>query len=197
MGHGVVRLSLLLIAGLVLTLGVGCAGKPKLMPQDVFWNNLADMCGKAYPGRVVSDSTSSATFEGKPLELRVSGCTNDTITMPLLVGGQGWATLTVSRTEGALRLKHAHQPDPDGTSLPSGYGGDTSGPGTEVAQDFYADEFTEHLGEGTGDTVWTIELRPGAVLSYKLRREGTSRQFHAVFDLTRGQPEPTALPGTP
>lgn len=197
MGHGIARFTALAIAGLILMMGVGCAGKPKVMPQDTFWNNLSDMCGKSYPGRVVIDSTSSTTFRDKPLSLHVAECNDEAIVMPLMVGGQEWARLTVSRVDGTLRLKHTHEPDADGTSPPSGYGGDTRGPGTQIAQDFYADEFTERLGKGTGDTVWTIELRAGSVLSYKLRREGTDRRFHAVFDLSRGRPAPTALPRTP
>lgn len=197
MERGLARFIALSITGLIIMMGVGCAGKPKVMPQDTFWNNLSGMCDKSYPGRVVVDSTNSPVFRGKPLALRVAECADDMITMPLMVGGQEWATLTVSRTDGTLVLKHLHEPDADGTSPPSGYGGGTRGPGTENSQDFYADGYTGRLGKGTGDTVWTIELRAGSVMSYKLRREGTNRQFHAVFDLTRGQPAPTALPRAP
>lgn len=197
MGCAMVRLNVLVIGGMILMLGAGCSGKPKVMPQDTYWENLSAMCGKAYPGRVVVDSTKSSTFRDKPLSLHVADCTEEAIVMPLLINGQAWATLTVSRVDGTLRLKHTHEPDADGTSPPSGYGGGTRGPGTEMAQDFYADAFTERLGEGTGDTVWTIEVRPGSVMSYKLRREGTSRRFHAVFDLSRGRPAPAALPRAP
>lgn len=197
MGHGIARFIALAIAGLILMMGVGCAGKPKVMPQDTFWSNLSGMCGKTYPGRVVVDSTSSTTFRDKPLALHVAECNDEAIVMPLMVGGAEWVTLTVSRIDGTLRLKHTHEPGTDGASLPSEYGGNTRGPGTQIAQDFYADEFTERLGKGTGDTVWTIELRAGSVMSYKLRREGTNRRFHAVFDLSRGRAAPAALPRTP
>lgn len=194
MQHAVTRLRALMVVGMILLLGVGCAGKPEVMPQETFWIDLSALCGKAYPGRVVVDSTSSPTFRDRPLSLYFARCDENTIKMPLLVGGQPWVTLTVSRVDGHLRLKHTHEVRDDGTSPPSGYGGDTRGTGTEVAQDFYADEFTAQLDEAAGDTVWTIEVRSGAVMSYGLRREGSNRVFRAVFDLSRGRPAPTVLP---
>lgn len=197
MWYVMARRGTLTLVALVLLMGVGCAGKPKVMPQDTFWTELSALCGKAYPGRVVVDSTNSATFRDRPLTLHIAGCTDDMVTMPLMIDGTTWATLTVSRIDGQLRLKHTHEVGADGTSPPSGYGGDTRGTGTEVAQDFYADEFTKQLDEDAGDTAWTLEVRPGAVMSYSLRREGTTRKFRAVFDLSRGRPSPTVLPSVP
>ncbi len=188
------RLMVLVVAGLVLVLGVGCSSKPDVMPQDAFWDNLSGLCGRAFPGRVITDSTKSPTFRDKPLALYVAECSDEEIVMPLLIEERVWATLTLTHGDGTLTLKHTHDAAADGTSLPSGYGGDTRGPGTDISQDFYADEYTGHLSEGANDTVWTIELRPGAVLSYRLRREGSDRRFNAVFDLTRGRPAPTLAP---
>ncbi len=172
----------------------GCASKPEVMPQDAFWSNLSNLCGKAYPGRVFQDSTDSPTFRDRPLSLHVAECGDESITMPLLVGGQRWATLVVTREDGQLKLTHLHEPGADGTSLPTGYGGVTRGTGTVVAQDFYANEFTATLDEGAKDTVWTIELHQDAVMQYALRREGTNRRFRAGFDLSRGRPAATVLP---
>lgn len=188
------RLIVLVVAGWSLLLGVGCASKPDVMPQDVFWENVSGLCGRAFPGRTVIDSTKSPTFRDKPLALYVAECSDNEIVMPLLIDETVWATLTLTRSDGTLTLKHTHEPGVEGTSPPSGYGGKTRGPGTEIAQDFYPDEFTGHLTEGASETVWTIELRPGAVLSYRLRREGTDRRFQAVFDLSRGRPAPTLAP---
>jgi hypothetical protein len=188
------RLIVLVVLALVLPLGVGCAGRPDVMPRDAFWSNLGGLCGRAFPGRVVIDTTKSPTFRDKPLALYVARCTADEIVMPLLIEDKVWATLTLTRSEGSLTLEHTHEPEAGGTNPPSGYGGGTRGPGTDIAQDFYADEFTALLSEGASDTVWTIELRPGAVLSYRLRREGSDRRFHAVFDLSRGRPAPTLAP---
>jgi len=174
--------------------GLGCSSKPDVGPQDAFWSNVSGLCGRAFPGRVIIDSTKSPTFRDKPLALYIAECTDEQVVMPLLIEGQEWVTLTLTYGNDTLMLKHAHDTDAGDTSLPSGYGGSTRGPGTGTSQDFYADEFTGHLSEGASDTVWTIELRPGAILSYKLRREGSDRHFHAAFDLTRGRPAPTLAP---
>ena len=173
-------------------LGVGCSSRPEILPQDEFWYNMSELCGKAYPGRVVIDSTASPTFRDKPLILQVAECSDERLSMPLLIDGAPWATLELSRVDGSLRLKHLHEAGAD--APPNGYGGVTRAGGTPISQDFYADEFTASLEEGTADTVWTLEVRPGSVLSYSLRREGTTRRMRMVFDLSRGRPAPTVLP---
>ena len=186
-----------LLAGLVLVLwamgaAVGCSSKPEVLPQDEFWMSMSALCGKAYPGRVVVDSTDSPTFSGKPLALHVAECDETRMRMPLLIDGKPWATLELTRVDGQLGLKHLHEQVQD--APPSGYGGVTRAGGTPISQDFYANEFTESLNEDAADTVWTLEIRPGAVLGYALRREGTDRRFRMVFDLSRGRPAPTVLP---
>lgn len=153
---------------------------------------MSELCGKAYPGRVVIDSTASPTFRDKPLVLQVAECSDEQLRMPLLVDGRPWATLELSRVEGNLSLKHLHEAGVD--APPSGYGGVTRAGGTPISQDFYADEFTANLEESAADTVWTLEIRSGAVLSYALRREGTTRRLRMVFDLSRGRPLPTTQP---
>lgn len=185
------RLASVLVGTLLAILVSGCSSKPEILPQEAFWQNLSQLCGKAYPGRVIADSTQSPVFRDKTLLLHVAECDEGSVSMPLLIDGRPWATLVVSRDEDRLDLEHLHEARPDGDGPPSGYGGPTRGTGTEVSQDFYADEFTIALDEDAADTVWTIELRPGAVMQYVLRREGTDRRFRAVFDLSRGRPAPT------
>jgi len=110
--------------------------------------------------------------------------------MTFIVGSDRWADVQLLRSESQLDLSHTHPTD---EAMPSGYGGATRAGGTAISQDFYADEFTAMLQDGAEDTVWTIELRPGAVFSYALHRAETDRRFRAVFDLTRGRPAATAL----
>lgn len=172
----------------------GCSSKPEVLPQQAFWESLNQLCGKAYPGRVVEDSTQSPVFSGKPLLLHVAECDGASVRMPLLVDGRPWATIIISQNERGLVLEHQHESDEGGGGPPSGYGGSTRGTGTEVSQDFYASEFTIALDEQAENTVWTIELRTGAVLQYGLSREGTDRRFRAAFDLSRGRPAPTVAP---
>jgi len=40
--------------------------------------------------------------------------------------------------------------------------------------------------------VWTIEIVPGELFAYGLRREGTDRRFRVEFDLTRPIDPPPA-----
>lgn len=186
-----------LVAGwallLVFTMSGGCASKPEVMPQDAFWNSVSGLCGKAYPGRVVVDSTASPTFADKTLTLHVRDCDDERLAMPLLIDGQPWVELILAREDGNLRLTHGHEGLPLAQGLASGYGGVTRAGGTPISQDFYATEFTVELQEDAQNTIWTIEIRPDAVLSYSLRREGTDRRFRAVFDLMRGRPAATTL----
>jgi hypothetical protein len=40
--------------------------------------------------------------------------------------------------------------------------------------------------------VWTVEIVPGEMFVYALRREGTDRRFRIEFDLTRAVAAPPA-----
>lgn len=175
---------LALLAGIGL-LATGCASGIKDPPRDRFWRNLTKLCGHEYAGRVVADSTDSEAFRGKPLRLRVGPCDGGRVEMPVLVDGVPWVVLSLTRDEQGLMLKHDH---PAGSDAPSGYGGPTKGQGVEFVQVFFADAFTTELDPQARGTVWTLEVRPDAMLSYGLRREGTPRAFRAVFDLSREAP---------
>lgn len=195
MTNRLARTAGLVLVAAMLTILVGCSSKPKVLPQQTFWDSLTKLCGKAYPGRVIEDTTQSSTFRDRALTLHVAECKDDSVSLPLLIDGRQWATLVVRRDEDTLSLKHLHTSRTDGP--PSGYGGSTRGTGTEYTQDFYADEYTIALQEEAEHSVWTIEIRSGAVLQYALRREGSDRRFRAAFDLTRGRPAPTATPARP
>lgn len=199
-----------------LVLAGGCAGKPRILPQQAFWASMQALVGNAYPGRVVADSTDSSTFRGKPLLLAFEPTDSpDLLRMGLLVDGSPWATLELARATHnertrppqhqdldrpndqptGLRLTHHH---PAGEGMPQGgYGGQTRSGGTAEAQDFYPDAYTAQLEPGAADNLWTIQIRPGELLVYALTRQGTSRRLRMVFDLSRPQPLPTAADQAP
>ncbi len=168
----------------------GCASKPEILPQDEFWGHVSALCGKAYPGRVITDTTESPTFGDRPITLLVRDLEQHQITLPIIIQDQAWVELKMARQDDQLVLTHSHDGRDD---MPNGYGGSTRAGGTAISQDFYADEFTAMLQDGAEDTIWTIEIRPGSLISYGLHREGTDRRFRAVFDLTRGRPAARAL----
>ena len=93
----------------------------------------------------------------------------------------------MTRTGAGLTLKHDHR-DPQGR--PDGlhwYGGDTAAAGTALRQEFPVDDFSIELftaGDAAVSTtnVWAMEVHPGRLFAYELRR--ANRHFRVEFDLT-------------
>jgi hypothetical protein len=177
--------SLAAIAVLVLA---GCASSAQRSTHDVFFQRLGDLCGRSFAGRLVSTDPADAAFAGKPLVMTVRDCSPSEIRIPFAVGEDRSRTWVITRTGAGLRLKHDHR-HTDGTEDElSQYGGDTDARGTAVRQDFPADAFSRTLFLGKGNpasvaNVWAVEVHPGRVFAYELRRP--NRHFRVEFDLTR------------
>lgn len=182
----------------------GCAATPAqpAAPADDFLSALAQHCGKAYAGRIVSNEPKPArpdAFEGKPLVMHVRGCDAPAsrIEVPFHVGDDRSRTWVLSRTDSGLRLKHDHRHQdgsPDAVTL---YGGDTASAGTVVRQAFPVDaeSFAMFKREGLEASVtntWAMEIVPGERFLYELSRPN-GRLFVVEFDLSR----PVALPPAP
>ena len=56
--------------------------------------------------------------------------------------------------------------------------------GTATSQAFPADAFTAELVPAAATNTWTVELVPGELFAYQLRRAGTDRRFRVEFDLS-------------
>lgn len=177
----------------------GCSSAPErdghaasLEAQERFWESIESLCGQAFEGRVVEDSTQSPDFEGAQLVMHVRRCEPDRILIPFHVGEDRSRTWVLTRTASGLRLKHDHR-KPDGAEDEiTQYGGDTQGRGTATRQEFHADAHTAALIPAAATNVWTIEISPGRTYAYALRREGTDRRFRVEFDLTAPIPPPPA-----
>ncbi len=182
----------------------GCAATPAQpsAPADVFLSALAQHCGKAYDGRIVSNEPRSVTpdaFEGKPLVMHVRGCDAPAsrIEVPFHVGDDHSRTWVLTRTDGGLRLKHDHRHEdgsPDAVTL---YGGDTASAGTAVRQEFPVDAesvamFKREGLEASVTNTWAMQIVPGERFLYELSRPN-GRLFVVEFDLSR----PVALPPAP
>jgi hypothetical protein len=94
----------------------------------------------------------------------------------------------ITRTESGLRLKHDHRHEDGSEDAVTQYGGDTVDPGTAERQEFPADDFSKTLFRENGipqsvENVWAMEVRPGELFAYELRRP--NRHFRVEFDLTR------------
>jgi hypothetical protein len=173
---------------LVLFFALGaCATRLTPSPQSAFFAQLSTLCGQAFAGRVVSTDAADAQFASQALVMHVRECSANDIRVPFHVGDNRSRTWVISRTETGLRLKHDHRHEDGGEDRLTQYGGDTVAGGTAARQEFPADEFskrlfTENSIPASVDNVWAIEVRPGAMLAYELRRP--NRRFRVEFDLT-------------
>ncbi|WP_309646048.1 hypothetical protein [Phenylobacterium sp.] len=158
-------------------------------PQDAFFARLSALCGKSFTGKVATNDPADTAFVGKPLVMQVKSCTADEIRIPFAVGDDTSRTWVVTRTTTGLRLKHDHR-HADGTEdAVSQYGGDTTASGTASRQEFPVDQFSKDLfvreNRAVSVTnVWAMEVEPGKVFAYELRRPG--RHFRVEFDLPGG-----------
>ena len=162
-------------------------------PQIVFWESLTTLCDQAFEGRVVESQPPDTSFAGKTLVMHVRECLLGEIRIPFQVGDDRSRTWVITTTETGLRLKHDHRHADGKVDAITQYGGDTQTLGTASAQEFHADSLTAALVPAAATNVWTIELQPGKLFAYALRRDGTERRFRVEFDLTR----PVASPPPP
>lgn len=184
-------------AGLLGAVGVVLVGCGEAAegpdPQAAFWTALESLCGQAFEGRVVNSVPPDSAMEGSRLVMHVRECGDDEIRIPFHVGEDRSRTWVFTRTPDGLRLKHDHRHEDGSEDAVSQYGGDTADPGSATLQSFPADALTAELVPAAATNVWTVEVEPGLVFAYALRREGADRRFRAEFDLGR----PVAPPPAP
>ena len=56
--------------------------------------------------------------------------------------------------------------------------------GSATVQDFHADALTAELVPTAATNIWTVEIVPGEMFAYALRRTESDRRFRVEFDLT-------------
>jgi len=185
------------IALLSLVALAGCAVVPRSAPSPgQFYARLRALCGQAFEGRVVTSDEADREMAAARLVIQVRSCSDDRLTIPFHVGNDHGRVWIVSRTPTGLHLRHEHR-RADGSEDPvSGYGGDSDAPGNPRRQTFPADQHSRDLfvrqdAAASITNVWAIEIVPGRLLAYELRRPG--RFFRAEFDLSR----PAAAPPPP
>lgn len=165
----------------------------------VFWNNLQKLCGKAFAGAIVADTSPSPDFTGKSMVMHVRSCEKNRIRIPFFVGEDRSRTWVLTRKGNRIELKHDHRKKdgvPDKVTM---YGGTTNNAGEATRQFFPADEQTTKVvappvgtAPSAAANVWWIELVPGEYFTYNLRRLGGERLFSVKFDLKKTVAEPDA-----
>lgn len=174
---------------LLVALLCGCAtSAADPSPQDVFFDRLASLCGRAFEGRIASPpAEADSAVAGKRLVMHVRECEANEIRIPFHVGEDRSRTWVVTRTDGGLRLKHDHRHSDGSEDKLTQYGGDTTAPGSPARQEFPADAFSkalfvrESIPVSTAN-VWAMEA-DARIFAYELRRPG--RYFRVEFDLAR------------
>jgi len=153
--------------------------------QNIFWEELIKLCGKAYQGVVVSSPSNDTAFTNKVLVMHVRLCESEVIKIPFFVGSDSSRTWVFTKDTLGIVLKHDHR-HRDGThDQLTMYGGKTSNFGSAVRQIFPADQQTADMLPGAITNVWWIDLVPGEHFTYNLRRVNTERLFSIRFDLSK------------
>lgn len=153
--------------------------------QAGFWDALQSICGQAFMGTLTENDPPSPDFDGKELIMHVRECSDEEIRVPFFVGDDRSRTWVFTPTVSGLRLKHDHRHADGSEDDVTQYGGDTAEVGSATSQAFPADAFTAELVPAAANNTWTVELIPGQLFAYQLRREGTERRFRVEFDLSR------------
>jgi hypothetical protein len=186
-----------------LASGTGAADIQPPAPDaaaDAFLRRLAQHCGEAFEGRVISNTPPQEhdAFDGQRLVMHVRECSAQEVRVPLHVGDDHSRTWILTRTDTGLRLQHDHRHADGSDDDVTMYGGDTATPGTAVRQEFPVDDFSiemflrEDLPASISN-VWALEIQPGERFVYELSRRAEERLFQVEFDLTT----PVAPPPTP
>jgi hypothetical protein len=167
-------------------------------PADQFLARLAQHCGQAFAGRVVTDRPPPAEdpFAGKALVMHVRECNGRELKIPFHVGGDHSRTWVLTRTAEGLRLKHDHRHEDGSHDAVTMYGGDTTTPGTATRQEFPVDAESIAMFEREGlaasvTNTWAMEIEPGRRFVYELSRPG-GRLFQVAFDLSAPVETPPA-----
>jgi len=157
-------------------------------PRELFWERLNTLCGRAYEGRVVTTDPDDSEMAGSRLVMHVASCTPNAVRIAFHVGADRSRTWVISRTATGLRLKHVHRHSDGAEDVRSQYGGDTMTSGGARRQEFPADAFSRALFireniPASAANVWAVEIAPGEMFAYELRRSG--RFFRVEFNLGR------------
>jgi hypothetical protein len=152
---------------------------------DIFWQRLEALCGKSFQGAVTHAPAGDTAFANKTLIMEVRKCGNNAIRIPFHVGYNRSRTWVLTKQENRILLKHDHRHEDGSEDRITQYGGWTPNSGQAGSQIFIADQETTDLLPPASHNVWMIEIDPGNIFAYSLRRQGTDRYFRVSFDLKK------------
>ena len=131
--------------------------------------------------------------------MQVRDCNENEIRIPFHVGENRSRTWVITRIGDRLRLKHDHRHEDGSSDALTMYGGETTSrdAGSAMRQEFPADDESKTLFSASGlevsnANVWAIEVDPGHLFAYELRRP--NRHFRVEFDLSKPLSSPPPPP---
>lgn len=192
MTHRLKSILFILVFGAAAFAVSGCSEYASGSPLTEFQTHLQSLCGKTFEGQVTSTDAVDEDWRKETLTLGPVTCPNgDTTVLPLAVGADKsrvW-TLKLQDNGQALDFRHAHTLK-DGSPDPvTGYGGVATAENSTATRavfpvdDFSKANFAENGLQASMTNTWSITVKPGAQMTYKLERE--NRNFVAEFDLTK------------
>lgn len=162
------------------------------LAMDIFWQRLEALCGKSFKGVVTHAPAGDTAFTNKVLVMEVRKCSENEIRIPFHVGENRSRTWVLTKQNNRLLLKHDHRHEDGSEEHITQYGGWTPNSGQEGSQIFIADQATTDLLPPASHNVWMIEIDPGNIFAYSLRRQGSDRYFRVSFDLKKEIKAPAA-----
>lgn len=164
---------------------IGLASPMIAENQQLFFQSLNDLCGRAFEGYSTFPDDPEHAFAGKRLRADLVGCSTNEIRISFHVGTDTTRTWVITRATEGLTLKHDHR-HADGTPDDiTDYGGTTTSNGSAFSQSFPADTWTAELIPAAATNVWSIRLSEDRQrLTYSLERHSEPR-FEAELLLTK------------
>ena len=216
------NLILAMIPGVALT-ACSMSAEPANNPSaPLLFQQIAELCGQAFEGRVTSDDPRDAEWVEQRLVMHVRECSDNEIRIPLHVGDDRSRTWVISIQSGVLsgpvdasalrdgamltcsgdceaswlRLKHDHRHEDGSEDVLTQYGGDAALMGADSNRvEFPADDFSRRLfeREGISASMENTWSITATGSSFTYALDRPGRHFSAEFDLT----VPVELPPPP
>lgn len=177
------KLNLILL--LFIVLFTACNSENK--PYDLFFDQLAEHCGDAYPGSLTLEPEGDVMLTGtEMLIVHFRECDENQLYVPFhieLEENEDWdrsRTWIFTRHDDGLELRHDHRNRDGSSDEVTMYGGFSVGAGTEMRQEFQSIERSEETGIFRG---WRIEIVPNDRYTYGTIR-GDEWSWRVDFDLS-------------
>ena len=180
------RLAFLAPLALVM---VACTIVPRSAgPQELFWERLQALCGRAWQGRVATTDPGDSQLAAARLVIHVARCEPQAVRIAFHAGADRSRVWVIARAADGLSLTHVHRGEDGREEVRSRYGGETLSPGSVRRQAFPANARTRALFQrediaAAATNIWSVEIVPGRIFAYAIDREG--RHLRIEFDLGR------------